>query len=278
MKKKTRQRFIAGLILLHLLLPANVSFPEPMFEQHDNRFIDANISADGSPDDASVRESDRPNVQAIVLDDGFRVSTAAGFADYHGIDISDLRGSLPDWIPTTDPILFEAYLRLYDHTAPIFYGPNGIYQTSGVDLGLLIAKNKINVDWEDKNLVNCGASGKACVDRNNPDPVIASTIYIVDIGYRPVNVVDIYAGRIAHEAFHLSFPYGRVNSKVEEMDAIRIGSIIAGTNSQKDYQTPDYSSEAIQRWVTGFCANVYGVCGYENLPLYPGSGWNAQFF
>ena len=212
MKKQIRQQMTAGLILLHLVLPANVIIPAPIVEQSDNHIVDMEISNEGQIQDAARLVIDPPDDQLPLVDDGLQITTAAGLAEFYGIDISNLGEMLPNWLPTTDKNLFAAYVSLYNHTTPILYGPNGIYQTSGVDLGLMIARKNIAIDWEDKNLVNCGASGKACVDRNNPDPTIASTIYIVDIGYRPVNLIDIYAGRIAHEAYHLTYPYGKVNS------------------------------------------------------------------
>lgn len=233
-----------------------------------NRYADLYYTINRSVD-PSEDEPDTPHDRLPLMDEGYDVATAAGLSDYYKINISDIRGVLPDWIPTTDRILFEAYTKLFRQTTPIYFGPNGMHQTSGYVLGMFIAENNIAITWEDKNIVDCGPNGMACVDRNNPDPDMASTIYVVDIGYSPINIADIYAGRIAHEAFHLTFPYGVENSKLEEMDATRIGSIIVGSNTPDDYEIPDYSAEAIYNWVAGYCSNIFGICSYEHLPLYP---------
>lgn len=291
MKKEGRQRNLARLILL-LFYILNVfcsgdivkGFYYDESVQADALLLDSGNAVGWKSDisfinsnDPTEQISNEPHVSIPLIEEGNDISTAIGLADYYGISIADIRGILPDWIPTTDEILFEAYIQLFTHTTPIFFGPNGMYQTSGYDLGVFIAENKISIAWEDKSIVDCGLNGKACVDRNNSDPTKASTIFIVENGYSPINISDIYAGRIAHEAFHLTFPYGDVNSKLEEMDANRIGSIIIGSNTSDDYGTPDYRPEAIYNWVAGYCSNIFGHCTYENLPLYPNSAWKALF-
>ena len=243
------------------------------FQTKNNHYrITTNIADDH--DEAEVLP---PHPEAVGLDEGNTIHTALGLAEYFGFEVADIQTVLPDWIPTCETVLFEAYLNLFRQTRHIDYGPNGMFQTSGVDLGLFIAENKIKIRFEDKAIVDCGPNGKACVDRNNPNPVIASTIYIVDIGYAPVNLVDIYAGRIAHEAFHLTFPYGPINSALEELDANRIGSIIVGTNTPGAYEIPDYSAEAIENKITELCANVFGPCSYKKLPVYPNKALETLF-
>jgi hypothetical protein len=49
-----------------------------------------------------------------IGDDGdpYGAETAEELADFYRIDITGIRDILPDWIPTRDPLLFEAYLDL----------------------------------------------------------------------------------------------------------------------------------------------------------------------
>lgn len=282
-KRKMKGKLILGIMILGAVSMsgmANVVYLNP-FIQSDTRnsaarkrYADINCKPI-RPDDPTEDGLDHPNDSLPLIDEGDDITTAEGLSNYYGINISDIRGILPDWIPSTDKKLFEAYTSLFRQTTPIFFGPYGLDQTSGHHLGTFIAENNIIITWEDKNIVDCGPNGMACVDRNNPDPRMASTIYIVDIGYSPINIADIYAGRIAHEAFHLTFPYGTENSKLEEMDACRIGSIITGSNTLDGDKSPDYSAEAISKWVAGYCSNIFGYCSYENLPLYPTPAVNA---
>lgn len=289
-KQKMKGNIILGFLILDVLylggmangICLNQSIqPEPiMMDLGDSVEWTLHASAN-YPFDSFIEPledgPDTPDDRLPLIDEGNDITTAAGLAEYYGIDTSEIRGILPDWIPTTDRILFEAYTKLFEQTTPINFGPNGLYQTSGSILGMFIAEQKISIDWEDKNIVDCGTNGLACVDRNNPDPGLAATIFVVEIGYSPINIADIYAGKIAHEAFHLTFPYGTVNSKLEEMDAVRIGSIIVGPNTPDVYETPNYSAEAIYNWVAGYCSNIYGPCSYENLPLYPNHMMKAVF-
>lgn len=253
-----------------LLMEAGISAVDPFYDTFKDETVKGEISPEQGLEHFGSPWSSTDDQKALM--------TAAGLADTYGMAIGDIRGILPDWVPTTDETLFEAYVHLFRQRKPIFYGLNGKKRTSGYALGMFIAANRISIQWEEKSIVDCGSSGKACVDRNNPDLQIASTIFIVDIGYTPTNIADIYAGRIAHEAFHLTFPYGNVNSKLEEMDANRIGSIVVGSNAVDDFKVPDYSTQALNDWADEYCANVFGHCSYENLPTYPSSRWAAQYF
>mgnify|MGYP001546097777 FL=1 len=295
MMKRVRQRLLLKMILLSLMVfqvleihsvcaavnPGQNTPSETLYMEagipSEERFYAVVNEGSFRRDESPEQGSENPGYPWPFGDDRDELTTAAGLADLYGLVIDDIRVILPDWVPTTDETLFEAYLQLYRQTKPILYDLNGQKRTSGYALGMFIAAHKISIQWEKKSLVDCGSSGKACVDRNNPDPQIASTIFIVDIGYKPTNVADIYAGRIAHEAFHLTFPYGNVNSKLEEMDANRIGSILVGSNAADAFYAPDYSAQALNTWAEEYCANVFGRCSYENLPTYPDSRWARQF-
>jgi hypothetical protein len=266
MNQTLRQRIRQELILLPLLFSTLVIAPGQHTQPNSDQLA-AGLAA-GDQASREVRRR-RPDDTLPWLDDGQDLATAAGLAQAYAIDISAVGGILPDWIPTSDPILLAAYIQLFKHTTPIYYGLNGRYQTSGLALARFIAENEVRIVWEDKSIFNCGPTAKGCVDRNHPDPAIAASIFIADIGFRPANLVDLYASRIAHEAFHLTFPYGKANSQMEERDAKRIEAIILGCHLPDAYETPDYRAEAIEQWAAGHCSQIYGVCAYDHLPLYP---------
>jgi RHS repeat-associated protein len=124
---------------------------------------------------------------------------------------------LPDWIPTRNQDLFLAYVYLFTQTTEIQYGPGGQFTTSGLELGMFIAENQIEISFSSL------CSGSACVFANDQN------IYINENrmnGGPDGDLLDLVRS-ISHETFHKTDPFnqGR-NSQYEEMWARHISSVI----------------------------------------------------
>lgn len=216
-------------------------------------------------------------VQSIELFMPDEISTAEELAHVYSLDISDIAGILPAWLPTKDKQLFESYLELFRQKDEIPYGPKGIFQTSGFELGMFIANQQVKLLRDgttydrDGVLIECPPNSYGCTIPTSPDPNRNNHIFINGLQGASVN---FHTGAIAHEAFHLSLPFNtNQNSLYEEMTAIAIGYTVSdGENSGMYISVPpldltsSYSEGDIIGYITAYCGDT---CSYLELPTYP---------
>ncbi len=216
-------------------------------------------------------------VSFIELYQPDNVSTAQELAAAYRIDINDIEGIIPEWIPTKDKQLFESYLELFRHTDQIPYGPEGIFQTSGIELGMFIANHQVEILRDgttydrDGILIECPPDSYGCTIPTSLDPSRNNHIFINGLQAASVN---FHAGIIAHEAFHLTLPFNTMqNSLYEEMTAITIGYKISNDEDNEMYTfnypsdlTTTFTEAEITGYITTYCGET---CTYFDLPMYP---------
>ena len=221
--------------------------------------------------------SQNDEVESIELYQPETINTSQELAEIYGIDIVDIVGILPTWLPTKDKQLFESYLELYRQTEIIPFGPEGIFEISGQELGLLIAENQIRILRDgttyDSNgfLIECPAKSYGCTFRTSEDSNQNQHIFINGLQAASIN---FHAGTVAHEAFHLSLPFDTMqNSLYEEMVAFSISYEVSDGENRDIYMivppddlTTAYSRADIAAYFRTYCGEV---CPYFSLPTYP---------
>lgn len=224
--------------------------------------------------------SPEDEVESIELYQPETITSAQGLALAYGIDIQDIVMILPSWLPTKDKQLFESYLELFRNNKQIPYGPQGIYETSGLELGLFIAENEIKILRDgttyDSNgtLIECPAKSYGCTFRTSEDPNQNQHIFVN--GLQAASIL-FHAGTVSHEAFHLSLPFDSLqNSLYEELTAITVGYLISDGENRDIYMiappddlTSSYEKIDLVDYVSGYCGDD---CAYITLPTYP-DGW-----
>ncbi|MEE4194638.1 MAG: hypothetical protein V2J07_05505 [Anaerolineae bacterium] len=221
----------------------------------------------------SFSQSD--TVMSIELFKPDDISTAQELALVYGIDIRDILEILPAWLPTKDKQLFESYLTLFRHTDPIAYGPDGVFETTGLELGLFIADNEVRILRDGTTydntgtLIECPTKSYGCSFRSSLDPNQNKHIFINGLQAASIR---FHAGTIAHEAFHLTTPFQSLqNSMYEELTGITIGYEVSDGENRDIYMiAPPSNVTASQadmvEYFTLYCGET---CSYLELPAYP---------
>lgn len=221
-------------------------------------------------------------VESIELFKPERITTAQELVDAYDLDIQDISDILPSWIPTKDKQLFESYLALFRQTEKIPYGPDGIFETSGLELGLFIAERQVKILRDgttfdsDGMLIECPSETYGCTFRTSFDPNRNNHVFINGL---QAATVGFHAGTVAHETFHLTLPFDTMqNSLYEEMTAIMINySVSDGENIDRYTIAPpsditsSYSRAEIADYFITYCGQT---CSYFYLPTYPDT-WEA---
>lgn len=254
-----------------------VTEPEQQFWAITLHYLEEGIMIEAYSAKLQESFSFSDKLKTIELFKPVEISSAQELAAAYRIDISDLAGVLPAWLPTKDKQLFEAYLALFRRTDAIPYGPKGIFHTSGIALGNLIADQQVKILRDGTtydgigSLIECPLHSYACTFRTSLDTNQNNHIFINGL---QAASIGFHAGMIAHEAFHLSLPFNTLqNSQYEEMTAIAIGYAISGGENKRTYFSApssdlrnSYSEEDIIPYITTYCGET---CSYLNLPTFP---------
>jgi hypothetical protein len=254
-----------------------VTVPEQQYWAITLHYLEEGIMIEAYSDKLQESFSFSDKLKTIELIKPDEITSAQELAAAYRIDISDLAGVLPAWLPTKDKQLFEAYLSLFRQTDAIPYGPQGIFHTSGIASGNLIADQQVKILRDGTtydgvgNLIECPLHSHACTFRASLDPNQNNHIFVNGL---QAASIGFHAGVIAHEAFHLSLPFDTLqNSQYEEMTAIAIGYAISGGENKGTYFSApssdlgdSYSEKDIIAYITAYCGET---CSYLELPTYP---------
>lgn len=152
----------------------------------------------------------------------FVVNTAAASTDQ----------AIPSVLPTTiqDPMLMEAWIRLYNHQAPIQLWDGRTL--TGRDLAQYLLSQAIPVVWDTDQVCGNGSCNlqyctvDTCTHDDGKPGVEPIYIHLT-------KAADMQSllGTLAHETFHRTQPFGAVwDTRFEEYWAFRIAANISGAD------------------------------------------------
>ena len=182
--------------------------------------------------------------------------------------------TVPDSLPAgvQDPILLEAWLRLYNHQEPIaLWGGSTV---TGRQLAQFALDHNLPIVWDtgrvckggDCSLRYCEPDSVVCAFEDRLHPGV-KPIYIAPIADPRGANMQFLVGTLAHEIFHRTQPFGAVtDTKFEEYWAFRIGAAI-GRNAAPNFDgiNPLVSGELYIWLLKNKMSFYYG------LPEYPAS-------
>ena len=180
--------------------------------------------------------------------------------------------TVPNSLPTgiQDPMLLEAWVRLYNHQEPIQLWDGS--SVTGRQLAQYALDHALPVEWDTDrvcsggscSLHNCGQGVCTFDDQLRPG---VSPIYIGPVDPYDPNRMQFLVGTLAHEIFHRTSPFGAVpDTKFEEYWAFRIGSAI-GRNAAPNFDGIDpLRSGTLFLWLLKNKMSFYYM-----LPEYPAS-------
>jgi hypothetical protein len=214
----------------------------------------------------------------IVSQPAFFVKTAEAFmgpaASNRAVIVAHLPSDLvvPQVLPSSiqDPILLEAWVRLYNHQEPIQLWDGST--TTGRYLAQYALDHALPIVWDAGRVCAGGScSLRYCDealcqfdDRLHPG---IKPIYIAPIAQPDATSMQFLVGTLAHEIFHRTSPFGAVtDTKFEEYWAFRIGSAI-GKNAAPNFDNIDpLTSGELFIWLLKNRMSFYYL-----LPEYPAS-------
>jgi hypothetical protein len=212
----------------------------------------------------------------IVIQPAFFVKTAEAFmgpaALNRSVTLAQLPSDLiiPQVLPYSiqDPILLEAWVRLYNHQEPIQLWDGSA--VTGRYLAQYLLDHAIPIVWDTGRVCSGGScsvrycDGDACSfdDRLHPG---VKPIYIAPIEEPNGANMQFLVGTLAHEIFHRTSPFGAMtDTKFEEYWAFRIGATI-GKNAAPNFSGVDpLISGELYIWLL-----KNGMDFYYALPEYP---------
>lgn len=213
----------------------------------------------------------------IVSQPAIFVKTAEAFkgpAAANRAALSNLPAGLtvPDVLPFSiqDPILLEAWIRLYNHQEHIQLWDGSTL--TGRQLAQYVLDHGIPVVWDTARVCsggNCSVrycDGAACSFEDRLHPGV-KPIYIAPIEAPYGTNMQFLVGTLAHEIFHRTEPFGAVrDTKFEEYWAFRIGATI-GKNAAPNFNGVDpLVSGELYIWLL-----KNRLSFYYGLPEYPAS-------
>jgi hypothetical protein len=187
---------------------------------------------------------------AIVTQRAVFVKTAEAFVDpaaaARSAALADLPSNLtiPVDLPSRiqDPVLLEAWVRLYNHQEPISLWDGSTL--TGRQLAQYAQEQAIPIVWDTDKVcqgADCSVrycDGAVCSFEDRLRPGI-QPIYIAPINEPHGTNMQFLVGTLAHEIFHRTAPFGAVtDTKFEEYWAFRIGAAI-GKNAAPNFQGID---------------------------------------
>jgi hypothetical protein len=192
---------------------------------------------------------------------------------------------LPDWIPTRDADLFLAYMYMFFNDYEVRYGLNGQFSTSGQELAMYIAENKVSIYWDDTYQAGedmCYDRSGGCVRSDVPGVIFVQGDYRRQRG----GGGDSLGVTIAHEAFHLTDPFNTVastgirqNSQYEELYALQVSNQVTW---KPHYQIIPYELNFITKEeIASLLIEQIGfenyINAYARLPFYPSIFYSRSF-
>jgi len=214
----------------------------------------------------------------IVSQPALFVKTAEAFmgpaASNRPASLANLPADLvvPQVLPSNiqDPILLEAWVRLYNHQEPIQLW-DGTTLT-GRQLAQYALDHDLPIVWDTGKVCsggNCSVrycDGDACSFADRLHPGVKS-IYIAPIEAPHGTNMQFLVGTLAHEIFHRTQPFGAVSdTKFEEFWAFRIGASIGKNAAPKFDGIDPLISGELYIWLLKNRMSFYYA-----LPEYPAS-------
>jgi hypothetical protein len=214
----------------------------------------------------------------IVSQPAFFVKTAEAFrgpaASNRAVTASRLPADLvvPQVLPSSiqDPILMEAWVRLYNHQEPIQLWDGSTM--TGRYLAQYALDHGIPIVWDTGKVCsggNCSVrycDGDACLFADRLHPGV-KPIYVAPIEAPHGTNMRFLVGTLAHEIFHRTEPFGAVtDTKFEEYWAFRIGATIGKNAAPKFDGIDPLISGELYIWLLKNRMDFYYA-----LPEYPAS-------
>lgn len=213
----------------------------------------------------------------IVCQPAFFVKTAEAFmgpaTSNRAATLANLPSDLtvPQVLPSgiQDPILLEAWVRLYNHQEPIQLWDGRTL--TGRQLAQYALDHAIPIVWDTGKVCsggNCSVrycdNGACTFDDGRGD---IKPIYIAPIEAPHSTDMQFLVGTLAHEIFHRTSPFGPVSdTKFEEYWAFRVGATV-GKNAAPNFNGVDpLISGELYIWLLRNRMTFYYA-----LPEYPAS-------
>jgi len=180
--------------------------------------------------------------------------------------------TIPDTLPANiqDPMLLEAWVRLYNHLEPIQLWDGSTI--TGRQLAQYALDHALPIVWDTGHVCSGGSCSVRYCDEtvwrfdDQLHPGI-KPIYIAPIAQPDATSMQFLVGTLAHEIFHRTSPFGAVaDTKFEEYWAFRIGAAI-GKNAAPNFDGIDpLISGELFIWLL-----KNRMPFYYSLPEYPAS-------
>ncbi len=180
---------------------------------------------------------------------------------------------VPEVLPSgiQDPILLEAWVRLYNHQEPIQLWDGRTL--TGRQLAQYALDHNLPIVWDTARVCRGGDCSVRYFDKggvysfDNPLHPGVQPIYIAPIADPRGANMQFLVGTLAHEIFHRTAAFGAVSdTKFEEFWAFRIGAAI-GKNAAPNFNGIDpLTSGELYIWLL-----KNKLSFYYGLPEYPAS-------
>jgi RHS repeat-associated protein len=196
---------------------------------------------------------------------------AEELADYWGIDISQVRDILPQWIPSYDEKVFRAYIYLLKQTNEFVINPFTGEKSTGQEFALFLGNNEISIVDEvyhrefvgstEIELHTCpGHTG--CVYSSDPT--------VIHLNFSDMSELEI-ASKLAHEAYHLQHILSGVSQTEEVMAYYAQYNIYDPGNRLRHYPTEDNFSILRMDPIVPFkiLEKIGVVSSYQHISAWP---------
>jgi hypothetical protein len=152
--------------------------------------------------------------------------------------------TIPNTLPHSiqDPLLLEAWVRLYNHQEPMQLWDGS--HITGRQLAIFALEHNLPIVWDTDLVCGGGSCSVRYCDRgvctfDDPQHPGIRPIHLAPVDQGDPNFMQFLVGTLAHEIFHRTAPFGTApDTKFEEYWAFRIGAAI-GKNAAPNFDGID---------------------------------------